>query len=116
MQEIALAVISGSCETNCNPNFDRISAVFAKSAPCLPADILVTNTQTDVMALAASAQNETLKVIPATFEPHLDDLPTETPHSQEHPTKKRKNKEEVDMVIEKKLKIEVERMNISSNR
>ncbi|CAH1953575.1 unnamed protein product [Acanthoscelides obtectus] len=72
-QEIALAVVSGNCEKDCNPEFDRASEVFCNVSKCAPSQSTVLAQNTEDQAYSQDLCNVKKEkpdiVIRATYSP-----------------------------------------------
>lgn len=82
LHEIALAILTGSCEKDCNPDFDRAGAVFSGSQTGVPIqkNVLALETQTEYFKFSQATPNTVPKKdIPDTLETSLDSsLPSRT--------------------------------------
>ncbi|XP_030749490.1 nibrin isoform X1 [Sitophilus oryzae] len=75
LTEIALAVIYCSCETSCNPNFNKSKEIFGNTSKNVArnAPVIAKNTQTQLVStMPVTVKSE--KIIPATLEDDVDVL------------------------------------------
>ncbi|XP_050509460.1 nibrin [Diabrotica virgifera virgifera] len=73
IQEIAMAIIHGSCEKDCNAEFNRVQQVFARTTNKEPTQhvLLAKNTQTQ----DSTAEPTSSKVIDETLDPDQPNVP-----------------------------------------
>lgn len=69
LQEIAMAILIGSCEENCNQNFDRARKVFSHAIK-LPTQnhVLALETETDYFSMESCKPTQCPYFIPDTLE------------------------------------------------
>ncbi|XP_074025637.1 nbs [Leptinotarsa decemlineata] len=75
LQEIAMAIVHGSCDKDCNPNFNRAEEVFPTSRAIEPTqnNALVPNTESECFSEGiCKIEGETRMIIPDTFDPTME--------------------------------------------
>lgn len=77
LQEIAVSITLCSCETNCNPSFNRVEQVFPSSGPIEPtqSNALAANTESEQYTMKEFKVEEKAEpvTVPDTFEPKLNE-------------------------------------------
>lgn len=112
VNEIARAIIIGSCEKECNANFNKAETVFIRSTASLPShtQALAENTETEMLGAVTLRRNEFIDMVPDSLEiSSVQEIPARNDQIVETTaptTSKRKIKEEIHTEMEKKLKVE----------